>query len=367
MILFVFGTRPEVIQMFPILRALKKNHPKVPFRLCSTGQNQTLLTQIFHEFDLRPEYQLHVMTAKHSQMHVVEKCLPKLEQVLAGAKYSAVVVFGDSASAFAGAAAAYASGVPVVHVEAGVRSGDLACPRPEEGFRKAIDGMSEMLFAPTKAAADQLKAEGVPARKVEVTGHLAVDAVMWAAGERFDPFKLPYRRLGFGDRRMLVTLHRREIQGEALQELFKGLQDLVRHDPKLLVSIPLHPHPEIQSAAKKLLKSARIEVLPHQKYVDFTQLLATSELVLTDSGLLQVEAPSLDKPVLVAREVTDRPELLKAGAGLLVGTSRRKVVAAVQKLMKDPKLGKKMGKVKNPFGDGKAAGRAAKTLAAMVA
>ena len=349
-VLAVVGTRPEAIKMAPVVRLLKRDR-RFRLILCSTGQHRDLVGRALRSFGLRADWDLGVMRHGQSCGQVLRRVAQAMDGALRRWRPGLVLVEGDTTSVLGAAVAATRLGIPVGHVEAGLRSFDWSRPFPEEGNRLLVDHASALLFAPTSAARRNLLAEGVPAHKVFVTGNTAVDALSWARlGPRWDH---PRLRGIPGARLAAVTLHRRESFGAPLQGLFEGLLRAVERLPDLVWVYPVHPNPHVSRLARRVLRHDRVLLLPPLPYPEFVRLLERCEFILTDSGGVQEEAPTLGKPVLVAREKTERPELLARG-GRLIGFSPRRLVKEVGLLAAG--LGPKAPS-KNPFGDGRAAER----------
>lgn len=387
-VLFAFGTRPEAIKLAPVIEELKR-YPKIfEVRVVITAQHREILDQVLTLFKIKPDYNLGVMRENQSVTDVLVYCLRRLEPVLKREKPEAVLVQGDATSAFAGALAAYYQKVRVGHIEAGLRTNDKFAPFPEEVNRKFITTIADWHFAPTEMAKNNLLQEGVPKSRVYVTGNTVIDALLWIRSkvksqnaqqnremkswrdEGMESFSLspsiPFSLLNFDlcrRRMLLVTLHRREIFGKPLERICRALVTLIKQNPDVEVVWPVHPNPNVHKPVKEILgKIKRVHLVPPLDYIEFVQLLERAYLVLTDSGGIQEEAPSLDKPVLVLREKTERPEVLSAGCGLLVGTDPNVIVATTEKLLRSERSYRKMAKAVNPLGDGKAAIRIRRIL-----
>jgi UDP-N-acetylglucosamine 2-epimerase len=362
-ILTVFGTRPEAIKLAPVIQALQRQ-PGVTHQTCVTGQHREMLADVLNVFGLIPDYDLAVMAPGQDLTQVTTRVLQGVGDVINQAQPDWVVVQGDTTTAFAGALAAFYSKVKIAHVEAGLRTGNLQSPWPEEANRKLISQLATLHFAPTQAAADQLAAENIHPSTVVVTGNTVVDALQWAAarleahpqiGEHFG-FLSPSKKL------ILVTGHRRESFDGGLQRVCQALREISSRDDVQIV-YPVHLNPRVaQIAATALDRVPNTHLIAPQSYLHFVWLMRQAHLILTDSGGIQEEAPSFGKPVLVTREATERPEALQAGLAKLVGTSPESIVQAVTALLDEPVAYAKMAEAKNPFGDGKAALRIAQRL-----
>jgi UDP-N-acetylglucosamine 2-epimerase (non-hydrolysing) len=355
-VLCVFGTRPEAIKMAPVVRALERDSSLRP-TVCVTDQHQQMLDQVLEFFGVRPAYRLGVMQQGQSPSEVAARVLERLPSVLADARPAAVLVQGDTTTTFAAALAAFYARVPVGHVEAGLRTYRRDAPFPEELNRQLTTTLADWHFAPTTWARDNLLQAGVPADKVDVTGNPVVDALRWivshapAGGAN----GLPYIN---GHRVILVTAHRRESFGEPFAELCEALRELVARNPDVELVYPVHLNPNVQEPVRRILGDReRVHLLPPVDYLTLVGLLRRSYLVLTDSGGIQEEAPSLGKPVLVLRETTERPEGVDAGTARLVGTSRDRIIAEAERLLHDPTAYAAMARAHNPYGDGYASER----------
>jgi UDP-N-acetylglucosamine 2-epimerase len=363
-VLCVFGTRPEAIKMAPVVRALAARADVFDPRVCVTNQHQEMLSQVMDLFSLRADDNLHVMTSGQTPTEVAMRVLERLPRVLAAMRPAAVLVQGDTTTTFAAALAAFYARIPVGHVEAGLRTYDKDAPFPEELNRQMTTALAEWHFAPTDWARDNLLRDGVPAEKITVTGNTVTDALQWVAslvGERGDAV-LPTPN---GRRLILVTAHRRESFGAPFAELCHALRALVERNPDIDLVYPVHLNPNVQEPVRRILDGLeRVHLLPPVDYSTFVGLLRRSYLVLTDSGGIQEEAPSLGKPVLVMRETTERPEGVEAGTARLVGTAHERIVSETERLLRDPAAYAAMAEAHNPYGDGHAGERIAAVLAA---
>jgi UDP-N-acetylglucosamine 2-epimerase (non-hydrolysing) len=369
--LLVFGTRPEAIKLAPLVAALKKR-PGDVCRICVTAQHRGLLDQVLALFGLKPDHDLDLMTADQTLHQVAARTLEGLPPILAQERPDWVVVQGDANSAAAAALAAFYAAVPVAHVEAGVRTGDLSRPFPEEANRKVIDALATLHLAATQTARENLLREGAPAEGIFVTGNTVVDALQWVlslpapAETAAQLERLGVARPGGPGRKLLlVTAHRRESFGEPLARVFTALRALAQARPDVAVVLSVHPNPSVRRQALRLLDGVeRVLLLPAVDYAAMAHLMRRSRLLLTDSGGLQEEAPSLGLPVLVLRDVTDRPEAVAAGAALLVGTDPERITRETLALLDDDARCARMKPAVNPYGDGHAAERIAQVLAA---
>ncbi|MEM9138200.1 MAG: UDP-N-acetylglucosamine 2-epimerase (non-hydrolyzing) [Pseudomonadota bacterium] len=361
----IFGTRPEAIKMAPVIQALADDAETQPLVIL-TGQHRELLDQVTDLFGLKIAANLNVMQVAQGPGAVTAAILTKLPPVLEDLAPDCVLVHGDTTTTLAAGLAAFYAGIPVGHVEAGLRTGDMTAPWPEEMNRKLVAGLATMHFAPTAGAADNLIREGVDPARIEVTGNTAIDALAWVRQTAMaDPdtardMKICFPWLDPTRRLLLVTGHRRENQDGGLARVAAALIRLAGRGD-LQIAWPVHPNPKVKAALDQVLIHApggqHIHMIEPLGYRAFAWLMGRAELIITDSGGIQEEAPSLGKPVLVTREVTERPEAVAAGTVRLVGTSTERIVAEASRLLDDWDAYQAMARTINPYGDGKAAGR----------
>lgn len=352
----VVGTRPEAIKLAPVLLAMQARAHEFRPLLWVTGQHKELLAQVLDVFGLVPDADFALMQPNQSQASLVGSILQSLDPLFTQQKPDWVLVQGDTSSALAGALAGFYAGVPVVHVEAGLRTHDLAAPFPEEGNRQMISRIARLHCAPTAFAVQQLKREQIAPALIVHTGNTVVDAIRWVA-ERHSALPALPADWRDGSRFILTTLHRRESFGAPLVGMLRAIRALA-DDPslKLAFVFPVHPNPNVQQRVYEVLGGhSRIALLPPLSYTELAAVLAKSWLVLTDSGGLQEEAPSLHKPVLVLRDATERPEGVETGAAELVGTDPDALMKSVQRLVAEPWRYAQMASAINPYGDGLAA------------
>jgi len=357
-ILCVFGTRPEAIKMAPVVQALRAAPSGLEPVVCVTEQHREMLDQVLGFFDLEPDHRLAVMEENQTPSEVAARVLERLPRVLEAERPAAVLVQGDTTTTMAASLAAFHAGIPVGHIEAGLRTGRLDSPFPEEANRRITTQIARWHFAATVQARDNLLREHVPAPAIVVTGNPVVDALQWAVrrlGDRRAGATLPSdpsRRL------LLVTAHRRESFGTPFVELCAALRTVVERNPDVELAYPVHLNPHVQAPVQRALSGhPRIHLLPPVTYAELVDLLRHCHLVLTDSGGIQEEAPALGKPVLVLRDTTERPEGIAAGTARLVGTSRRRIVDETERLLRDPAAYEGMARAHNPYGDGRASER----------
>lgn len=367
-ILSVFGTRPEAIKMAPVVLRLAA-HPGFEAKVCVTAQHRSMLDSVLEDFAVAPDFDLDVMRERQSLCGIAARVLEGLEPVLARFRPDRVLVHGDTTTTLAAALAAFYHRIPVGHVEAGLRTGDLSAPWPEEANRKVAAVVTDLHFAPTERARRALLAEGVPAERILVTGNTVIDALFLARAklaasptlsralaERF-AFLSPHRRL------VLVTGHRRESFGAGFESICRALADLARRNPDIEVLYPVHLNPNVREPVFRILGGLpSVHLIEPLEYLPFVHLMDRAHLVITDSGGIQEEAPSLGKPVLVMREVTERPEAVEAGTVRLVGTDRARILEESERLLRDAAAYRRMATAVNPYGDGHAAERIERAL-----
>lgn len=363
-ILTVFGTRPEVIKMAPIVQELRC-HPKFfSCKVCVTGQHRQMIDPLLKLFKIGVDYDLDIMQENQNLEHITTTVLRETGKLLESEKTDWVLVQGDTTSAMAASLAAFYHGVKVGHVEAGLRTWDKFHPYPEEVNRRIIDSVSDLYFAHTPNAKKNLLNEGVAAAKIEVTGNTVIDALLDTAGKKHDFSGTFLAKLPEDRKIILVTAHRRENFGKPIENICQAIRQLAgRYREEIFFVYPVHLNPNIQKPVHSILGGVDNVLLTKPlEYLPLVQLMKRSCFVLTDSGGLQEEAPSLGKPVLVMRQTTERPEGVEAGCVEVIGTEVRSIVRAVEGLLKDKKKYSRMAKAKNPYGDGTAAKRIVKRL-----
>jgi len=364
-ILFIFGTRPEAIKLCPVIQHMKSRPDDFDVRACVTGQHREMLDQVLGAFGVIPDHDLDIMRPGQTLSQSTSRIIAALEPILAEEKPDAVLVQGDTTTTFCGALAAFYAKIPVGHVEAGLRTGDPLQPFPEEINRVLTGRIATFHFAATQGAADNLYREGVDPAKITVTGNTGIDAVLYVK-QALDAGKLVGLdgfRLDASKKLIVVTAHRRESFGAGFDQICAALARLARRDDVEIV-YPVHPNPNVRSAVNRHLAGRpNIKLLDPMDYVPFVDLMRRAYLLLTDSGGIQEEAPSLGKPVLVLRDKTERPEAVSAGTAQLVGANEDRIVEAVQHLLDDAHAYRQMARLHNPYGDGKASGTIAAFLA----
>jgi UDP-N-acetylglucosamine 2-epimerase (non-hydrolysing) len=356
-VLFVFGTRPEAIKLAPVIRRLRESPDQFHCRIAVTGQHRGLLDQVLDVFSIRPDHDLEVMQAGQSLHGMTSRIVSALEPVHAAEKPDWVLVHGDTTTTFCGALAAFYSGIRVGHVEAGLRTFDLQAPFPEEMNRVAVGRLASLHFAPTEGAAANLRAEGVAAASIHVTGNTGIDAVLeirdGLESGRLHADGLP--RLNASRKLIAVTGHRRESFGDGFERICEALARLADRDDVEIV-YAVHPNPNVTEPVRRILGGRlNVHLIEPLSYVPFVELMRRAHILLTDSGGIQEEAPSLGKPVLVMREKTERPEAVDAGTARLVGTDANRIVSECAILLEDAAEYSRRAHIHNPYGDGQAA------------
>ena len=361
-ILSIFGTRPEAIKMAPVIKALEAEN-SIEHAVCVTAQHRDMLDQVLTLFDINPDFDLDIMADNQDLMHITTAALEGLEKVLDKCQPECVLVHGDTTTSFVAALAAFYQKIPVGHVEAGLRTGDIYAPWPEEMNRRLTDTICDLHFAPTKSAEQNLLASGAQQSGIIVTGNTVIDALLQIS-DRLDnddsireqaASHLP--ELDSDKKLILVTGHRRENFGEGFERICRALVQLTTHDDMQII-YPVHLNPNVQEPVNRLLGNlANIHLIAPQDYLPFVYLMKMAHLVITDSGGIQEEAPSLGKPVLVMRDVTERPEAIDAGTVKLVGTDEGKIVKETMALLYNEDHYRAMSQAHNPYGDGKASER----------
>lgn len=362
-VLVVLGTRPEAIKLAPVITELRR-HPDMKTRVCVTGQHKEMVEPILDVFDVRPDIDLALMTPDQRLSKLTAAALTRIEEVVASTAPDWVVLQGDTTSAMAAALAAFYQHVPVAHVEAGLRTHDLARPFPEEANRLIADALSTVHFAPTELARRNLLREGADDATIYVTGNTVVDALLTVGNLPEDrPHGGPLATLPANRRIVLLTAHRRESFGPGLRHVYHAIREIADTLADVQFVYPVHLNPNVREPAHAILSGhPQISLIPPLDYVSLIHLIRRATLVLTDSGGIQEEAPTFGKPVLVLREVTERPEAVEAGCARIVGTDRQTIVSAALELLTDRSAYDRMAHVANPFGDGHASERIVRVL-----
>ena len=364
-IMLVIGTRPEAIKMAPVVLELNRNQSHFETRICVTGQHREMLDQMLRVFSLRPDCDLGVMKANQTLAEVTSSCLTGLDRILKEERPDLVLVQGDTTTTLAASLAAYYQHIPVGHIEAGLRTGNRNDPFPEEVNRRLTTHVSDFHFAPTELSQKNLIMEGVKPENILVTGNTVIDALLLTKARLAEDPSLAVDGLGLaeGSRIILVTAHRRESFGPPLRRICEAVRAIAERRRDVLVVYPVHLNPNVQGPVHEILDGVpNVRLLAPLDYVSFVACMQRAYILLTDSGGIQEEGPSLGKPVLVMREVSERPEAIAAGTSCLVGTAQDAIVGAVSSLLDDPGRYKQMTSRPNPYGDGHAAERIAQFL-----
>ena len=358
-VMIVFGTRPEAIKMCPLVNELK-NRQKLEAILCVTGQHREMLDQVLTAFEVKPDYDLSIMKNKQTLFDVTISILEKMKAILEEVNPDVVLVHGDTSTTFVTALACYYLKIPIGHVEAGLRTYNIYSPFPEEFNRQAVDIVSSFNFAPTELSKNNLVNEGKDPNKIFVTGNTVIDALRTTVRKNYTHKHLEWAS---DSRLIMITAHRRENLGEPMKNMFRAIRRILDETDDVKAIYPIHLNPVVREAANDIFgESDRIRIVEPLDVLDFHNFLAKSYLILTDSGGIQEEAPSLGKPVLVMRDTTERPEGIAAGTLKLVGTDEECIYKAFKQLLENQNEYDKMSKASNPYGDGFASVRIADIL-----
>ena len=348
-VMLVFGTRPEAIKMCPLVNELKKRKD-IEVVVCVTGQHKEMLEQVLLCFNVKPNYNLNIMKSNQTLFDITINIMSKIKEVLEKEKPDVVLVHGDTSTTFVTALACFYLQIPVGHVEAGLRTYDIYSPFPEEFNRQAVSIISKFNFAPTELSKNNLIKEGKKEESIYVTGNTAIDALKTTVRKDYHHEMLDWAN---GSRLIVLTAHRRENLGEPLHHMFRAIRRIVDEFEDVKVIYPIHMNPAVREVANEILgDDERIRIIEPLEVLDFHNFLANSYMILTDSGGIQEEAPSLGKPVLVMRDTTERPEGIKAGTLKLVGTNEETIYNEFKKLLIDKNEYEKMSNASNPYGDG---------------
>lgn len=358
-IMLIFGTRPEAIKMCPLVKELR-TRKAIQTLVCVTGQHREMLDQVLKALHVTPDYDLSIMQSKQTLFDVTINILERIRDLLKKERPDVVLVHGDTTTTFATALASFYLQIPIGHVEAGLRTYNIYSPYPEEFNRHAVGILAKYNFAPTELSKENLIREGKPENTIYITGNTAIDALKTTVQADYHHEQLKWAK---GSRLILLTAHRRENLGEPMREMFRAIRRIVEETPDVKVIYPVHFNPAVRSAAQEIFGGdERIRLIEPLNVLDFHNFMAHSYLILTDSGGIQEEAPSLGKPVLVMRDTTERPEGIKAGTLKLVGTKEETIYSEFKRLLTDQKEYEKMSKASNPYGDGFACKRIADIL-----
>ncbi len=357
--MLVFGTRPEAIKMCPLVNELK-SRKSLEVEVCVTGQHRQMLDQVLEAFSVVPDYDLSIMKDRQTLFDVTTNILNRIREVLEKAKPDVVLVHGDTSTTFVTALACFYLQIPVGHVEAGLRTYNIYSPYPEEFNRQAVSIISSYNFAPTELSKQNLLKEGKAAESIYVTGNTAIDALKTTVREDYTHPELDWAK---GSRLIMITAHRRENLGEPMKHMFRAIRRVCDEHPDIKAIYPIHMNPVVRETADEILGGdERIRIIEPLDVLDFHNFLSRSYLILTDSGGIQEEAPSLGKPVLVMRDTTERPEGIKAGTLRLVGTDEEVIYQNFKQLLENEEAYRKMSMASNPYGDGFASKRIADIL-----
>lgn len=361
-VMTIFGTRPEAIKMAPLVLELERQSDRFESIVVVTAQHRQMLDQVLSIFNIKPDYDLNVMKDRQTLAQITANVLIGLEDVMKEAKPDIVLVHGDTTTTFAAGISAFYNQIMVGHVEAGLRTWNKYSPFPEEMNRQVTDVLSDLYFAPTVESEENLVNENHPKDKIFITGNTAIDALNETVKEEYQHEVLA--KIKEGNRLILMTMHRRENQGEPMERVFHAIRKVVDSHADVEVVYPVHLNPVVQEAASTILGNhERIHLIDPLDVIDFHNLAARSYMIMSDSGGVQEEAPSLGVPVLVLRDTTERPEGVKAGTLKLVGTETKDVLAAMTQLLDNPKAHQQMAEASNPYGDGKASERILEAIA----
>ncbi len=358
-VMVIFGTRPEAIKMCPLVLEMKKHSEEIDTIVAVTAQHREMLDQVLDLFKIKSDYDLDIMSANQTLYDVTEKALRGLKEVIETAKPDLVLVHGDTTTTFVGSLAAFYAQVPVGHVEAGLRTGDKYSPFPEEMNRKLTGAIADLHFAPTSISAENLLKENVPKENIFITGNTVIDALIDTVKPNYE-FTDPVltEALSANKKIILMTTHRRENLGEPMRHVYKALKKVLENNVDVAAVFPVHKNPKIREIVQEELGDLeRVYLIEPLDYEPFANLMAKADIILTDSGGIQEEAPALGKPVLVLRDTTERPEAVVAGTVKLVGTAYEDVLRETELLVNDSNYYKKMAEAVNPYGDGKACER----------
>ena len=362
-VLTVFGTRPEAIKMAPLVHALARD-PHFEAKVCVTAQHREMLDQVLKLFSIVPEYDLNIMQPGQGLTEITCRILEGLKPVLESFKPDVVLVHGDTTTTMAASLAAFYQRIPVGHVEAGLRTGDLSSPWPEEGNRTLTGHLATYHFAPTETSRQNLLRENIADNRITITGNTVIDALFWVRDRVLSDEALRneltqrYPFLANGKKMILVTGHRRESFGRGFEQICHALAEIAANNPDVQIVYPVHLNPNVSEPVNRILGHVEnVMLIEPQDYLPFVWLMNRAWLILTDSGGIQEEAPSLGKPVLVMREMTERPEAVSAGTVCLVGTDSQRIVNEVTRLLHDESAWQAMSRAHNPYGDGQACHR----------
>ncbi|MFH1855701.1 MAG: UDP-N-acetylglucosamine 2-epimerase (non-hydrolyzing) [Candidatus Omnitrophota bacterium] len=362
-VITIFGTRPETIKLAPVIKELEKHPKQIISKVIATAQHRDMMDAFVRVFGLKADYDLDVMTHNQTLFDITMRTLNRIEDIFLKEKPDLILVQGDTTTAFVASLAAYYLKISVGHVEAGLRTKNKYSPFPEEMNRRLISPIADFNFAPTRQAKENLLKEGINPRNIFITGNTVIDALFLTLGKPYECSHKVLKKIDYKNKKViLVTVHRRESFGKPIEQIFKAVKEIAnKFDVEIIY--PVHLNPNVQKAASEILAGIKnIHLIEPLEYVPFVNLMSNAYLVLTDSGGVQEEAPSLGKPVIVLRDVTERMEGVKAGTAVLIGTDREKIIKTTSRLLTSNAAYQKMAKAQNPYGDGKAAERIVKSI-----
>ncbi|MGM0378992.1 MAG: non-hydrolyzing UDP-N-acetylglucosamine 2-epimerase [Bacillota bacterium] len=361
-IMTIFGTRPEAIKMAPVVKELK-NDKQIDLKVCVTAQHREMLDQVLQKFEITPDYDLDIMEDNQTLSKITSKILLQIEEILKKEKPNMVLVHGDTTTTFTSGLAAFYNKIDIGHVEAGLRSGDLFSPYPEEANRSLTGKITSLHFSPTKGNVENLIKENIEPSKIIKTGNTVIDALVSVIKDDYKFENKVLDNIDFNKKIILLTAHRRENLGKPMEEIFTACKDLVNKNEDVELIFPMHLNPKVRKIAKKFLSNnKKIHLIEPLDYEPFANLMNKVYMVMTDSGGIQEEAPALGKPVLVLRTETERPEAIKANTVKLVGVKSKEIFKQANKLINNTKAYKKMSNATNPYGDGLASKRILKAI-----
>ncbi len=364
-VLVIFGTRPEAIKLCPLVRELEVYSGKCISRVCVTAQHREMLDQVLGLFEVRPDFDLNIMTYDQTLATLTSRILENLSEILEAERPDVVVVQGDTTTTFTASLSAFYQKIPVAHVEAGLRTGNKHSPFPEEVNRVLTSHLADYHFAPTEWAKSNLIKEGIDPSRIEVTGNTVIDALLWVS-DKLMKDNVHFEELSqvdFSKKIILVTGHRRENFGKGLKNVCKALKEIALNQSESELVYPVHLNPNVKGPVFDFLNEIpNIKLLPPLDYLPFVYLMNKCYLIISDSGGIQEEAPSLGKPVLVTRNTTERPEAIEAGTAILVGTDTKRIIEEVERLLNDEVAYSGISRKSNPYGDGKASQRIARVI-----
>lgn len=359
-VMSIFGTRPEAIKMAPLVKELERRE-EISSIVCVTAQHRQMLDQVLDTFEIKPDFDLNIMKQGQTLSDITTAALLGLEGVIKEARPDLILVHGDTTTTFAGALAAFYQQVAIGHVEAGLRTDNKYSPYPEEMNRQMVDRLTDMFFAPTALSRENLLRENVPAEKIYVTGNTAIDAMATTVRGDYTHPELDW--ISENERLILLTAHRRENLGDPMRSIFRGVRRIVDEFPDVKVLYPIHLNPAVRQVAREVFEGCdRVRLIEPLEVFDFHNFQNRSFIILSDSGGIQEEAPSLGKPVLVLRDTTERPEGIEAGTLKLVGTDEETIYRETRRLLTDEEEYRRMSRASNPYGDGHASERIADAI-----